>query len=123
MLFIDYKLFLCYNKSMKHQILDIFVPLRGKSASTHKNKKQFEQDFKATDKYKPYKTITGSLSLIVVFHFIGEYKGDLDNLLKNLFDALQRDNFIKNDNQIKSLSASIIENSFIEGISIKIRQS
>lgn len=106
--------------SKKEHLVDIFVPIRGRSGSTNTSKRGFEQDFAALTKFKPNKPYEGKLILKVDFYFTGEYLGDIDNLLKSLFDALERDGYFKDDWQIKEVGAKIHEYALIEGIGIRI---
>jgi Holliday junction resolvase RusA-like endonuclease len=108
-------------------IVNNFFPIRPVSGSIGKIKNDFakrfcsiiEEDRKKGNMY--YKIIKRRIRIKVVFHFYGMYTGDIDNLLKCLFDALQHAKVIKNDNQIRYLEALIEENSLIEGVSLDIK--
>jgi Holliday junction resolvase RusA-like endonuclease len=110
-------------------LLDIFIPFRGQSGQfgRYDTKNKFIQDFLAFRKKEyeagniRYITHTQKISVDIVFHFVKEYRGDLDNLLKSLFDALQEAKVVENDNQIRKAKVEIKEDSLFEGISLMIK--
>ena len=112
---------------------DFFIPLRPKTfANNTKNKRipdnnraefirkfielrENEFDSRVSNKKSPFDK---KVSIKVIFYFEGNYNGDIDNLLKTLFDALQKSGIIKNDNQIRRVNAELKDNSIFEGISV-----
>lgn len=82
------------------------------------SKKGFELNFASIDKRRPHHPYDGELGIDIAFYFEGEYLGDIDNLLKSLFDAMQKDHYLVNDRQIRVVKAEIIENSLLQGIRI-----
>lgn len=104
---------------MNKTIQDIFLPIKAESGSLLKTKKKFENDFL---KIVPIiKTIHCNVYIKIGFHFKNGCQCDIDNLLKSLFDAIQKSNILKDDYQIKKVEAQIISDSFVDGISIQIR--
>ncbi len=111
--------------SSHRKVLDVFLPLRASPTAHHVRKKVFKKKVieslrvveKGIGKNQP---LEQRVSLTVVFHFLGLYRGDVDNLLKNLLDALEDFGIVENDTQVRHITASIVENSLIEGISIKM---
>lgn len=61
----------------------------------------------------------GDVHADVEFHFINYSTGDIDNLLKSTFDVL-KGSVIHDDNQIKSVQATVKEKSSRQGIKIRL---
>ena len=75
---------------------------------------------KITDYIHSLVPIREDVELSVKFYYpSGANVGDIDNLLKILFDGLQRANVLINDRQIKVLHAAIIEDDEMIEIVIK----
>lgn len=101
-------------------MLNIFIPLTGRSGANPVMKKKFTADFLKISNIKNYKTKDYNLHADIVFHFAQKCNYDIDNLLKSLFDSIQCAGIIKNDKQIKKMYVEILEDSLIEGISLKL---
>lgn len=104
---------------MSHScLLDLFVPIKGRTGSNSKSKQKFTTEFLrlCADRKRPFNF---KLKIVVEFHFLENCSSDIDNLLKSLFDSLQAAGVIKNDKLIKKITVEIIEHSIYEGIAIK----
>ena len=100
--------------------IDIFIPIKGKTGQNASVKRKFISDFLQISNITKYKTREFNLYANIVFHFTQKCNGDIDNLIKSLFDSIQKAGIIKNDKQIKKMYIEIQENSLIEGISLKL---
>ena len=105
--------------------MDLFLPMKGKTGSHQPSKKKFFQEFidfrnKEKDSFRRG-VYEGNITVEITFHFSDKYRGDLDNLLKSLFDALQGAKIIKNDSQIRKAIVEIKEFEPFEGIALILR--
>lgn len=103
-------------------LFDTFYPLKCVNGSHPKLKRDFLKIFKDNLEDLPLYPICKRVSLYVEFHFRSEYLWDLDNLLKTLFDSLQKSEIINNDKLVRKVNAVIIDNSLIEGIRISLNE-
>lgn len=101
-------------------MVNVFLPIAGRSGNWNKSKHLFESNFGEVSREIRKINKKDNLWIEVVFYFKGVYFVDLDNLLKSLLDSLQIHQIIINDRLIKSIDATIQENSLLEGISLKI---
>lgn len=100
--------------------IDIFLEIKPQSGGDYQKKLNFIKEFRfKLSSLISRKIYKGNVKLNVKFFFKNIYKGDVDNLLKSLLDALKLV-LVKDDNQIKKINAEIIENCFIQGIAIII---
>ena len=110
----------------KKHYVNIFLEIKPTSGANPVSKKKFDADFKDLIKKEHNKNnhrniVEMDVRVNAIFHFKDEHPGDVDNLLKNLFDGLEG-TIIKNDKQIKKISAEIQNNSFVEGISLIVSE-
>lgn len=104
--------------SNEYKSFEVFVPIKVTSGALRSNKKEFSNEFCRTNKNKPRRPLSCELSLSIVFYFIENNNCDIDNLLKNLFDALQKDGFLSNDKVIKKINVEIRDNDVMEGVRV-----
>lgn len=99
--------------------MNFFINARPRTGAHLRSKMLFLSEATA-QKVSTYKAYNRKLHLKVVFHFREEYSGDIDNLLKSLLDYLQTAGFLKNDNLVRKVTASIEDSSLLEGISVRM---
>jgi len=95
------------------------MPIKPETGSYPMKKKKFNREAVEFFKNKKWRKETGNIRLSAIFHFYNNCSCDIDNLAKSLLDSMNGIIY-RDDKQIKKLLLEIIENSFIEGISIII---
>jgi len=97
-----------------------FIPIKCSSGNNNIEKAEFIENTKQYfQSQKPHFDFKCRLRVDVVFHYTGSCNFDIDNLLKTTLDSMEGIAY-ENDSDIKEITAKILDNSFIEGVSIKI---
>lgn len=104
--------------SKDNKLFELFIPIKVTSGSLQHNKKKFAMEFCSLCKDKPRRPFDKNLYLKIIFFFSKKNNCDIDNLLKNLFDALQKDGYLSNDKIIKKINVEIRDDDVIDGVNI-----